>query len=76
MHRSGGSAVAIQCPEQSPAQAVVVFVELQRAYPVDATRRKKLAINVCNAVTLPRATRHKIQPLDREQARRLLKAAK
>jgi len=59
----------------SPGTVRLIYTILNAALR-DAIRRKKLAINVCSAVTLPRATRHKIQPLDREQARRLLKAAK
>ena len=42
----------------------------------DAVRWKRLAINVCDAVTLPRLTRPEIQPLDQEQAQQLLEAAK
>jgi integrase len=42
----------------------------------DAVRWKRLAINVCDAVTLPRLTRPEIHPLNQEQAQRLLEAAK
>jgi integrase len=42
----------------------------------DAVRRKRLTVNVCTIVTPPRLTTHEMQPLSKEQARRLLEAAK
>jgi integrase len=42
----------------------------------DAVRRKKLAVNVCDVVTLPRLTRRERQPLTKEQALQLLEAAR
>ncbi len=41
----------------------------------DAVRWKRIPINVCETVKLPRHARRKVQPLDEEQARRLVKAA-
>lgn len=41
----------------------------------DAVRWKRLTINVCETVKLPRHTRREVQPLDQEQARRLLHSA-
>jgi integrase len=41
----------------------------------DAVRWKRLAINVCEAVTPPRLAPHEIHTLDQEQARQLLHAA-
>ena len=42
----------------------------------DAVRWKRLTINVCETVKLPRHTQREVQPLDQEQARRLLDAAR
>lgn len=41
----------------------------------DAVRWKRIPLNVCKAVKLPRHTRQKIQPLNEEQAHQLIKAA-
>ncbi len=41
----------------------------------DAVRWKRLTINVCETVKLPRHTQREVQPLDQEQAKRLLHAA-
>jgi len=42
----------------------------------DAVRKKRLALNVCDAVDLPRLIQHEIQPLTMEQAQTLLDAAR
>jgi integrase len=42
----------------------------------DAVRKKRLALNVCDAVDLPRLMQHEIQPLTMEQAQKLLYAAR
>jgi integrase len=42
----------------------------------DAVRKKRLALNVCDAVDLPRLIQHEIQPLTMEQAQKLLDAAR
>lgn len=42
----------------------------------DAVHGKRLAINVCEAVKLPRHVRREAKPLDQEQAQRLIQAAK
>jgi integrase len=42
----------------------------------DAVRWKRLTINVCETVKLPRHTQREVQPLDQEQAKRLLHAAR
>lgn len=41
----------------------------------DAVLGKRLAVNVCEAVKLPRLTPRKVKPLDQEQAQRLIQAA-
>lgn len=41
----------------------------------DAVQWKRITVNVCKTVKLPRYTKRKIHPLDEEQARRLVKAA-
>jgi integrase len=41
-----------------------------------AVRWKILSVNVCDAVSVPAATRHEIETLSKEQAQRLLEAAK
>jgi integrase len=41
----------------------------------DAVRWKRLATNVCDAVKLPRLSQREVNPLDQEQAQRLLQAA-
>jgi integrase len=41
----------------------------------DAMRWKRVAVNVCEAVKLPRYIQREVHPLDQEQARRLLQAA-
>jgi integrase len=42
----------------------------------DAVRWKRLTFNVCETVKLPRHIQREVQPLDQEQAKRLLHAAK
>jgi integrase len=42
----------------------------------DAVKRKRLAVNVCDVVTIPRLIKHAWQFLNREQAFHLLEAAK
>jgi integrase len=42
----------------------------------DAVRWKRLPVNICTTVTPPRLTTHEIQPLSKEQARKLLEVAK
>jgi integrase len=42
----------------------------------DAVRWKRLTINVCETVKLPRHTQREVQPLDQEQAKGLLHAAR
>jgi integrase len=42
----------------------------------DAVRKKRLALNVCDAVDLPRLIQHEIQPLTLDQAQTLLDAAR
>jgi integrase len=42
----------------------------------DAVRKKRLSLNVCDAVDLPRMIQHEIQPLTMEQAHILLAAAR
>ena len=42
----------------------------------DAVKRKRLAVNVCDVVTIPRLIKHEWQYLTREQALQLLEAAK
>ncbi|GHO94826.1 site-specific integrase [Reticulibacter mediterranei] len=42
----------------------------------DAVNWSRLSFNVCDKVQPPRAEKHDIQPLDKEQAQRLLEAAK
>lgn len=42
----------------------------------DAVRKKRLALNVCDAVDLPRLIQHEIQPLTMEQAQTLLDTAR
>jgi len=41
----------------------------------DAVHGKRLVVNVCEAVKLPRLTRREVKPLDQEQAQRLIQAA-
>jgi len=41
----------------------------------DAVQWKRLAVNVCDAVKLPRLSQREARPLDQEQAQRLLRAA-
>ncbi len=41
----------------------------------DAVKWKRLAVNVCSAVTLPRLAQSERQPLTKEQALQLLEAA-
>jgi integrase len=49
----------------------ILFVALK-----DAVKWKRLAVNVCTAVTLPRLAQRERQPLTKEQALQLLEAAK
>lgn len=42
----------------------------------DAVRWKRLTVNVCEAVAAPRLIPHEMQPLDQQQAQRLLEVAK
>lgn len=41
----------------------------------DAVRWKRLTVNACETVKLPRHTQREVQPLDQEQAKRLLRVA-
>src|SRR6266567_285332 len=42
----------------------------------DAVKWKRLSVNVCEYVTLPRISKYEVKPLDQAQAKRLLEAAK
>ncbi|HEY6539795.1 MAG TPA: tyrosine-type recombinase/integrase [Ktedonobacteraceae bacterium] len=42
----------------------------------DAVKWKRLSVNVCEHVTLPRISKYEVKPLDQEQAKRLLDVAR
>ena len=42
----------------------------------DAVKWKRLSVNVCEYVTLPRISKYEVKPLDQAQAKRLLEVAK
>lgn len=60
---------------QSPASVLKMHSTLSKALK-QAVRWRMIPINVCQAVVLPRITQPEIQPLDADQMKALLKAAK
>jgi hypothetical protein len=61
--------------EQSPASVLKMHSTLSKALK-QAVRWRMIPVNVCQAVVLPRITQPEIQPLDADQMKALLKAAK
>ena len=59
----------------SPKTLRLLHTILSTAFK-DAVRWKRLSVNVCEHVKLPRVSRRDIKPLDQDQARRLLAVAK
>lgn len=58
----------------SPASVLKIHATLSKALR-QVVRWRLVPLNVCESVTLPRLTTEEIKPLDREQMRRLLRAA-